>query len=187
MLRGTVLHRMGGSRAAPRLSRVYASGLELPRLAIRDAMATASGAETPFLQQVNRQAGAAVPPDGSGDRVSGTPPTVPGIRLSGLTADETHRALNEPDLSPATTAALRRMGLALRAAERTGPGDDPSLRPERAWRAGRKRSARSCCMFASARVGWVLPTLGGVGGGLHGGSGAGCFGNVATRRPSCAG
>ena len=49
----------------------------------------------------------------------------------GWTADEIHRALNEPELSAATTAALRRVGRALGAAEGTGPDDDPLLRAER--------------------------------------------------------
>ncbi len=49
----------------------------------------------------------------------------------GWTAAEIHRALNEPELSDATTAALRRVGRALGAAEGTGPDDDPLLRAER--------------------------------------------------------
>ena len=49
----------------------------------------------------------------------------------GWTAQEIHRALNEPELSGATTAALRRVGRALGAAEGTGPDDDPFLRAER--------------------------------------------------------
>ena len=49
----------------------------------------------------------------------------------GWTADEIHRALNEPELSADTTAALRRVGRALGAAEGTGPDDDPLLRAER--------------------------------------------------------
>ena len=49
----------------------------------------------------------------------------------GWTAYEIHRALNEPELSAATTAALRRVGRALGAAEGTGPDDDPLLRAER--------------------------------------------------------
>ena len=49
----------------------------------------------------------------------------------GWTAHEIHRALNEPELSAATTAALRRVGRALGAAEGTGPDDDPLLRAER--------------------------------------------------------
>ena len=49
----------------------------------------------------------------------------------GWTADEIHRALNEPEWSAATTAALRRVGRALGAAEGTGPDDDPLLRAER--------------------------------------------------------
>ena len=49
----------------------------------------------------------------------------------GWTAAEIHRALNEPELSDATTAALRRVGRALGAAEGTGPENDPILRAER--------------------------------------------------------
>ena len=47
------------------------------------------------------------------------------------TAEEIHRALNEPELSAATTAALRRVGRALGATDGTGPDDDPFLREER--------------------------------------------------------
>ena len=49
----------------------------------------------------------------------------------GWTAHEIHQALNEPELSAATTAALRRVGRALGAAEGTGPDDDPLLHAER--------------------------------------------------------
>ena len=49
----------------------------------------------------------------------------------GWMAEEIHLALNEPELSDATTAALRRVGRALGAAEGTGPDDDPFLRAER--------------------------------------------------------
>ena len=48
----------------------------------------------------------------------------------GWTAQEIHRALNEAELSDATTAALRRIGRTLGAAEGTGPDDDPFLRAE---------------------------------------------------------
>ena len=47
------------------------------------------------------------------------------------TAEEIHRALNEPELSAATTAVLRRVGRALGATNGTGPDDDPFLREER--------------------------------------------------------
>ena len=58
--------------------------------------------------------------------------TVPSSRaFPGWTAEEIHLALNEPELSDATTAALRRVGRALGAAEGTGPDDDPFLRAER--------------------------------------------------------
>ena len=49
----------------------------------------------------------------------------------GWTAEEIHLALNEPELSGATTAALRRVGRALGAMEGTGPDDDPFLHAER--------------------------------------------------------
>ena len=49
----------------------------------------------------------------------------------GWTAQEIHRALNEAESSNATTAALRRVGRSLGAAEGTGPDDDPLLRAER--------------------------------------------------------
>ena len=51
--------------------------------------------------------------------------------FSGWTAAEIHRALNEPELSEATAAALRRVAGALGAAAGTGPDDDPFLRAER--------------------------------------------------------
>ena len=51
--------------------------------------------------------------------------------FAGWTAQEIHRALNEPELTEATLAALRRVGLALGVAEGTGPDDDPLLRAER--------------------------------------------------------
>ena len=58
--------------------------------------------------------------------------TAPSSRtFPGWSAQEIHRALNEPELSAATTAALRRVGRALGAAEGTGPDDDPLLRAER--------------------------------------------------------
>ena len=49
----------------------------------------------------------------------------------GWTAEEIHLALNEPELSGATTAALRRVGRSLGAMEGTGPDDDPFLHAER--------------------------------------------------------
>ena len=51
--------------------------------------------------------------------------------FAGWTAAEIHRALNEPELSLATLAALRRVGRALGVAEGTGPDDDPQLHAER--------------------------------------------------------
>ena len=49
----------------------------------------------------------------------------------GWTAAEIHRALNEPELSAATMAVLRRIGQTLGAALRTGPDDDLLLGAER--------------------------------------------------------
>ena len=58
--------------------------------------------------------------------------TAPDSRaFPGWTAAEIHRALNEPELSDATMAVLRRIGRTLGAALGTGPDDDPLLRTER--------------------------------------------------------
>ena len=58
--------------------------------------------------------------------------TAPGSRaFPGWTAAEIHIALNEGELSDATTAVLRRVGRTLGAAEGTGPENDPFLRAER--------------------------------------------------------
>ena len=65
----------------------------------------------------------------SGDH--GFRPAASSRAFPGWTAQEIHRALNETELSGATTAALRRVGRALGAAEGTGPDDDPFLRAER--------------------------------------------------------
>ena len=65
----------------------------------------------------------------SGDH--GFRPAASSRAFPGWTAQEIHRALNEAELSGATTAALRRVGRALGAAEGTGPDDDPFLRAER--------------------------------------------------------
>ena len=46
----------------------------------------------------------------------------------GWTAQEIHRALNEPELSEESAEILDRVGSALGAAEGTGPDDDPFLR-----------------------------------------------------------
>ena len=51
--------------------------------------------------------------------------------FAGWTAAEIHRALNEPELSQATLAALRCVGRTLGEAEGTGPDDDPQLHAER--------------------------------------------------------
>ena len=69
--------------------------------------------------------------------------------LPGWTVDEIHRALNEPELSEETTAALRRVGRSLGATEGTGPDDDPFLREERreshaaGWSQGRTEAQRA--------------------------------------------
>ncbi len=51
--------------------------------------------------------------------------------FAGWTSQEIHRALNEPELSQATLAALRRVGRALGSTAGTGPDDDPQMRAER--------------------------------------------------------
>ena len=51
--------------------------------------------------------------------------------FAGWTAQEIHLALNEPELSETTVAALQRVGRALGAAAGTGPDDDPQLRAAR--------------------------------------------------------
>ena len=51
--------------------------------------------------------------------------------LSGWTAAEIHRALNEREESAETASVLRRVGRAMSAAEGAGPDDDPFLRQER--------------------------------------------------------
>ena len=55
----------------------------------------------------------------------------PSCAFPDWTSEEIHRALNEPELSAATTAVLRRVGRALGATDGTGPDDDPFLREER--------------------------------------------------------
>ena len=64
-----------------------------------------------------------------GERGFGTEPA--SRAFTGWTAQEIHRALNEAEVSAATTAALRRVGRALGATEGTEPDDDPFLRAER--------------------------------------------------------
>ena len=49
----------------------------------------------------------------------------------GWTAEEIHRALNEVTLSDETAHALNRVGMAMGAAQGTGPDDDPFLRRQR--------------------------------------------------------
>ena len=69
----------------------------------------------------------------------------------GWTAQEIHRALNEPERSDATTAALRRIGLALGAAAGTGPEDDPLLNAVSRESHARGR-AEGCAETQSAAV-----------------------------------
>ena len=64
--------------------------------------------------------------DGSGFR-----PSAASLALPGWTADEIHRALNEPELSAQTADVLNRVGRALGAAEGTEPDGDPFLRHHR--------------------------------------------------------
>lgn len=59
---------------------------------------------------------------GAGYAVSEESRAFPGWR-----AEEIHRALNEPVVSPATSAVLERVGRALGEREGTGPDDDPLL------------------------------------------------------------
>ena len=47
------------------------------------------------------------------------------------TADEIHKAMNEPDLSPGTADALRRVGRKMGEAAGTGADDDPIIGPDR--------------------------------------------------------
>ena len=72
----------------------------------------------------------------------------------GWTAEEIHLALNEPELSGATTAALRRVGRTLGAAEGTGPDDDPFLHAERqeGWSEGRSAGRAEAATVAVLKV-----------------------------------
>ena len=75
--------------------------------------------------------------------------SVPSSRaFPGWTAGEIHRALNEPELSSESVAALRRVGRALGMADGTGPDDDPFLREERgeSRRAGRAEAQRAAAL-----------------------------------------
>jgi Uma2 family endonuclease len=53
------------------------------------------------------------------------------LAFPGWTAEEIHRAMNEPTLSPETVAVLRRVGRVLGTAEGTGPDDHAFLGEER--------------------------------------------------------
>ena len=55
-------------------------------------------------------------------------PALASRSFPGWTAQEIHRALNEPELSEQTAEVLDRLGRTLGAAEGTGPDDDPLLR-----------------------------------------------------------
>ena len=61
----------------------------------------------------------------------GLRPTPVSHAFAGWTADEIHRALNEPELSEETAEVLNRVGRVLGAAEGTAPDDDPFLRRQR--------------------------------------------------------
>ena len=65
-----------------------------------------------------------------GDRDPAAAPLDP-ADFPGWTAKEIHTALNEPARSHRTVEALHRLGMALAAAEGTGPDDDPWLRRHR--------------------------------------------------------
>ena len=66
----------------------------------------------------------------------------------GWTAQEVHRALNEPELSEATAEVLHRVGRALGAAEGMGPDRDPYLRRLRrdSRAAGRAEAQRTSAL-----------------------------------------
>ena len=58
------------------------------------------------------------------------------VALTGWTAPEIHRALNELEMSEATRSVLERVGRALGEAAGTGPDDDP-------WLGAHRREARA--------------------------------------------
>ena len=64
--------------------------------------------------------------DGGGFR-----PAAASLAFPGWTAEEIHRAMNEPELSAQTAEVLNRVGRALGSAEGTGPDGDPFLRRHR--------------------------------------------------------
>ena len=66
----------------------------------------------------------------------------------GWTAEEIHRALNEPELSEETADVLNRVGRTLGAAEGTGPDSDPFLRRQRreSHAAGREEAWRASAL-----------------------------------------
>ena len=78
----------------------------------------------------------------------------------GWTAEEIHRALNEPATSEETLAALRRVGRALGAAEGTGPDDDPWLRSERTESRAEGRAEGRTEGRAEGRAGMLRAVLG---------------------------
>ena len=61
----------------------------------------------------------------------GLSPTPVSHAFPGWTAEEIHRALNEPELSEETAEVVDRVGRALGVPEGTGPDDDPFLRRQR--------------------------------------------------------
>ena len=75
----------------------------------------------------------------------GLRPVAASRALPGWTAEEIHRALNEPELSETTAAVLKRVGRALGAAEGTGPDDAIRSCAASAARAVRRRCVRVRC------------------------------------------
>ena len=118
--------------------------------------------------------------------------TAPASRaFPGWSAAEIHGALNEPELSEATMATLRRIGRTLGAALGTGPDDDPLLRTERreSRTAARVETQRDAVLQVFA-VAWpagvrgVRPAFGGVAACVHRDADAGGAG-VPRRRRVC--
>ena len=62
---------------------------------------------------------------------AGLRPAPASSAFPGWTAEEIHRALNEPELSEETAGVLNRVGRLLGAAQGTGPDSDPFLRGQR--------------------------------------------------------
>ena len=78
----------------------------------------------------------------------------------GWTAEEIHRALNEPAVSATTVDVLRRVADALAAVEGTGPDDDPLLHRERAEsRAGGRAEERLDIVRSAVRDAFAARAL----------------------------